>query len=48
VSGARKPAIVADAARAILTLPARQWTGRFFLDDEVLLGTGVNDIPARR
>jgi NAD(P)-dependent dehydrogenase (short-subunit alcohol dehydrogenase family) len=35
MSGARKPEIVADAAHAILSLPARQWTGRFFLDDEV-------------
>jgi citronellol/citronellal dehydrogenase len=43
MSGARKPEIVADAAHTILTLPARQWTGRFFLDDEVLLGAGVND-----
>jgi citronellol/citronellal dehydrogenase len=43
MSGVRKPEIVADAAHAILTLPARQWTGRFFLDDEVLLGAGVND-----
>jgi hypothetical protein len=41
--GARKPEIVADAAHAILTLPARPWTGRFFLDDEVLLGAGVSD-----
>ena len=43
MSGARTPEIVADAAHAVLTLPARQWTGRFFLDDEVLLGTGVRD-----
>ena len=43
MSGARKPEIVADAAHAILNLPARQWTGRFFIDDEVLLGAGVRD-----
>ena len=43
MAGARKPEIVADAARAILTLPARQWTDRFFIDDEVLLGVGVRD-----
>ncbi|MGC2202771.1 MAG: short chain dehydrogenase, partial [Stellaceae bacterium] len=43
MSGARKPEIVADAAHAILNLPARQWSGRFFLDDEVLLGAGVRD-----
>ena len=29
MSGTRKPEIVADAAHAILTLPARRWTGRF-------------------
>jgi citronellol/citronellal dehydrogenase len=34
---------MADAAHAILTLPARPWTRRFFLDDEVLLGAGVHD-----
>src|ERR1700736_3199568 len=33
MSGARKPEIVADAAHTILTLPARQWTGRFFFGD---------------
>jgi citronellol/citronellal dehydrogenase len=43
MAGARKPEIVADAAHAILTLPARQWNGRFFIDDEVLLGVGVRD-----
>jgi citronellol/citronellal dehydrogenase len=43
ISGTRKPEIVADAAHAILNLPARKWTGRFFIDDEVLLGVGVRD-----
>ncbi|HLY52367.1 MAG TPA: NAD(P)-dependent oxidoreductase, partial [Steroidobacteraceae bacterium] len=32
----RKPEIVADAAHAILTRPARECTGRFFIDDSVL------------
>jgi citronellol/citronellal dehydrogenase len=44
MSGTRKPEIVADAAQAILSLPARRWTGKFFYDDEVLLATGVRDL----
>lgn len=43
MSGTRKPEIVADAAHAILTLPAREWTGKFFYDDEVLLAAGERD-----
>jgi citronellol/citronellal dehydrogenase len=43
MSGTRKPEIVADAAHAILSLPARGWTGKFFYDDEVLLAAGVRD-----
>jgi len=43
MAGTRTPAIVADAAHAILNLPAKQWTGRFFYDDEVLLAAGVRD-----
>jgi citronellol/citronellal dehydrogenase len=40
----RTPEIVADAAHAILTRPARETTGRFFIDDEVLAGEGVTDL----
>lgn len=40
----RTPAIVADAAYAILTRPSRSATGRFFLDDEVLAETGITDL----
>ena len=32
----RTPAIVADAAYAILTQPASECTGNLFIDDEVL------------
>lgn len=39
----RSPAIVADAAYAILTKPAREVTGRFFIDEEVLRAEGVSD-----
>jgi len=39
----RKVDIVADAAHAILTRPARQCSGNFFIDDEVLRTEGVVD-----
>ena len=42
--GARTPAIVADAAHAILVRPSREATGNFFIDDEVLAATGVTDL----
>jgi len=40
----RTPEIVADAAHAILTRPARDCTGRFFIDDEVLAEAGITDL----
>lgn len=40
----RKPAIMADAAHAILRRPGRECTGRFFIDDEVLKEEGVTDL----
>ena len=39
----RKPEIMADAAHAILTHPARETTGNFFIDDDVLRDAGVTD-----
>ena len=42
----RKPEIMADAAHAICSRPARSCTGRFFLDDEVLWEEGVRDFSA--
>jgi citronellol/citronellal dehydrogenase len=39
----RSPRIMADAAHAILSRPARSCTGHFFLDDEVLWAEGVRD-----
>jgi citronellol/citronellal dehydrogenase len=39
----RKPEIVADAAHLILERPARECTGRFFIDDTVLAESGVRD-----
>jgi citronellol/citronellal dehydrogenase len=40
----RKPEIVADAAHAILTRPARECGGNFFIDDEVLAAEGTTDL----
>lgn len=39
----RTPAIVADAAHAILTRPARGFSGQFLIDEEVLRQAGVTD-----
>lgn len=39
----RRPEIVADAAHVILTRPARECTGQFFIDDAVLYEAGVRD-----
>ncbi len=44
MKGSRKPEIMADAAYAILTRPARECTGNFFIDDEVLT-VGGRDEP---
>lgn len=40
----RKPEIVADAAHWILTQPARECTGNFFIDAVVLLNAGESDL----
>jgi citronellol/citronellal dehydrogenase len=42
-SMSRSPEIMADAAHAILTRPARETTGNFFIDEEVLKEAGVTD-----
>jgi citronellol/citronellal dehydrogenase len=39
----RKPAIVADAAHAILLRDSKTFSGNFFIDDEVLRAEGVTD-----
>jgi len=41
---ARRPEIVADAARFVLVRDARACTGNFFIDDEVLAAEGVTDL----
>lgn len=40
----RKPAILADAAYAILNRDAKATTGNFFVDDEVLREEGITDL----
>jgi citronellol/citronellal dehydrogenase len=40
----RTPDIMADAAHVILTRNARECTGNFFIDDEVLSSAGVKDL----
>jgi citronellol/citronellal dehydrogenase len=40
----RKPEIVADAARAILTRDSRSHTGNFYIDEDVLREEGITDL----
>ena len=42
-SRCRTPEIVADAAHVILTRDAKSFTGRFFIDEDILRETGVTD-----
>jgi len=42
----RTPAIVADAAHAVLVQPARGYTGHFAIDEDVLREAGVRDFDA--
>ncbi len=39
----RTPQVVADAAHAMLTRPAREYTGHFAIDEAVLAESGVSD-----
>ncbi len=48
VQVSRRPEIVADAAHAILTRPARECTGNTFIDDEVLASEGITDLSGYR
>lgn len=42
----RKPQIIADAAHWILTQPSKLVTDNFFIDEEVLIQSGVTDFSA--
>ena len=44
ISCSRLPAIMADAAYAVLCRPSRTCTGNFFIDDEVLQEEGITDL----
>ena len=44
----RKPEILSDAAYLILTSDARETTGNFFIDDELLARHGVTDLEVQR
>jgi citronellol/citronellal dehydrogenase len=48
VARSRTPAIVADAAYAILTRNSREFTGQHCIDEEVLRGAGVTDFEPYR
>lgn len=42
--GSRKPDIMADAAHIILTRDAKNHSGNFYIDDEVLASEGITDL----
>jgi citronellol/citronellal dehydrogenase len=44
VRRSRKPEILADAAHIILSKPAREFTGNFCIDDEILESAGITDL----
>lgn len=46
MKAARKPEIMGDAAYIIFNRPARECTGNFFIDDDVLRSAGQTDLDA--
>jgi citronellol/citronellal dehydrogenase len=46
MKGSRNPEIMADAAHAILTSVAKEFTGNFCIDEDVLRTAGVTDFDA--
>ena len=44
----RTPEVMGDAAYAIFTRPAREFTGNFCIDDKVLYASGVRDLDRYR
>ncbi|MFI6870891.1 SDR family oxidoreductase [Nocardia sp. NPDC050406] len=48
IATSRTPDIYADAAYLVLTSPAKDTTGNFFLDDEVLAAHGITDLDKYR
>lgn len=48
IATSRTPDIYADSAYLVLTSPAEQTTGNFFIDDEVLAAHGITDLDKYR
>ncbi|MBF6136062.1 NAD(P)-dependent oxidoreductase [Nocardia otitidiscaviarum] len=48
IATSRTPDIYADAAYLVLTAPAKDTSGNFFIDDEVLAAHGVTDLDRYR
>ncbi|MEV6771049.1 NAD(P)-dependent oxidoreductase [Nocardia sp. NPDC051030] len=48
MSTSRTPDIYADSAYLVLTSPAKDTTGNFFIDDEVLAAHGITDLEKYR
>jgi citronellol/citronellal dehydrogenase len=48
LAGARSPAIMSDAAHAVLVRDPRSCTGNFFIDEDVLAQEGVTDLDRYR
>ncbi|MBJ8348285.1 NAD(P)-dependent oxidoreductase [Antrihabitans sp. YC2-6] len=48
VANSRTPAIMADAAYAVLTSPGTETTGNFFIDDDLLAARGITDFDPYR
>ncbi|MGW4351987.1 SDR family oxidoreductase [Nocardia sp. NPDC004582] len=48
IATSRTPDIYADAAYLVLTSPAKDTTGNFFIDDEVLAAHGITDLDRYR
>ncbi|MBY0357564.1 MAG: NAD(P)-dependent oxidoreductase [Candidatus Obscuribacterales bacterium] len=46
IKGCRKPSIMADAAFQIINQPAKECSGNFFIDVEVLQAAGVKDFSS--
>ena len=44
----RRPEIMADAAHAVLTQPAAEYTGQTLIDDDVLRAAGTTDFAPYR
>ena len=48
INKSRTPEIMGDAAHAIFCSSPKHNTGQFWVDDEVMVGTGVHDLSKYR